>query len=829
MTPRLAVLLALLLLLPAAAAAQTVRGTFVDHDTGEPVAGGRVVLRDAEGHEAASGHTDASGAYELRAGADGTYTLRGERIGFAPTTSPPLSLAAGRVTEYRLVAGTQRVMLDAITARSEGSRCVVRPGAGMQAAVLWEEARKALQNARATSETGTYRYTAQHFRTELDAHTRVVRHAVIDTLTGQHGDPFVTLPVARLAAEGYVHSAGDTLIFYAPDAAALLSPTFLDQHCFRLQDPPPGREGQIGLAFEPTRERRLPDVRGTLWLDRRTAELRKLEYQYTGVGVRRPSDEAGGSMEFRRLPAGTWIISRWRIRMPVLTAERLKFSERHTIGGEGLRERTRTETVAFLAEDGGEVTALFTRFGQPVAMEGGARAAGARLSGTVFDSTRAAPLAGATVRAEGTAYAASTDAAGRYEMPELPDGTYSLTFSGARLDTLRYAPLPVRVTVAGRAAVPQNLAIPSMPRLLAVGCGDSAAIGGTLVGLVRGDSAAPVVGASVTATWPGGERVAESDYRGIYRLCGGPVGVPLGLRMTAQGVSMAVADVRLAPGAPVQQDFALPPRLAATDGASGRTAGAAGLPLHGRVVASATGRPVAGATVRLGSALAPRTTDAAGGFVFPRVPAGTYAVTVTHLDFGPRTVTAAIGGDGPEMELRLPARGDGGSLVAVLRSPVRLAAVRATARRGSLESVGFVARQRQGAGVFITPEKMDRYRGSPLSSLLRAVPGVRIIEYQPPPRRIKAYTPPKEHRVQPTRGGEGMRLGCFMSVYLDGVEVQSGSPYEGNDIDANILTGIKAVEVYRGLSEIPPEYRGSRCGVILLWSRDAEDHSRPVN
>src|SRR5206468_1241301 len=90
----------------------------------------------------------------------------------------------------------------------------------------------------------------------------------------------------------------------------------LQDHCVRLIRSPDA--SRIGLAFEPTRERRrVPEIRGVLWLDRASAELRALEYRYTNVT---PEQEAyaGGTMDFARLGNGAWMIARWNIGMPIV-------------------------------------------------------------------------------------------------------------------------------------------------------------------------------------------------------------------------------------------------------------------------------------------------------------------------------------------------------------------------------------------------------------------------------------------------------------------------------------------------------------------------------
>jgi hypothetical protein len=243
-----------------------------------------------------------------------------------------------------------------------------------------------------------------------------------------------------------------------------------------------------------------------------------------------------------------------------------------------------------------------------------------------------------------------------------------------------------------------------------------------------------------------------------------------------------------------------------------------------------TGAPVTGATVRLGSALAPQTTDARGAATFARVPAGTYLVALSHPQLGARTVPAVIAADGPEVELRVPAAA-GGSMVAVVRSPVRLAAVRATATRGSLQQVGYLERKRQGIGVFMDGDAVERHHGAPLSTALRGVSGIRVVTYTPVVTGTQLTLPP-EHRILPSRGtstgipqGTGTAGGagaqCFLAVFLDGIMIQDGSTAAGQDIDANVLNDVAAIEVYRGASEVPTRFRQSAagCGAVLLWTK----------
>ena len=63
---------------------------------------------------------------------------------------------------------------------------------------------------------------------------------------------------------------------------------------------------------------------------------------------------------------------------------------------------------------------------------------------------------------------------------------------------------------------------------------------------------------------------------------------------------------------------------------------------------------------------------------------------------------------------------------------------------------------------------------------------------------------------------------CPPTMYLHGL------PY-GGTMDDFIADDIEAVEVYVGISEVPPEYDSNDrgiCGVIVVWTRDPRSASR---
>jgi len=800
-SPSAALALAALALAAAPLAAQTVEGAFVD-PAGEPVAGARAVLRDPAGREIAATSTGRDGGFVLRAPAGGTFVLRVERIGYGHTESAPFTLADDQTVRRRVTASAQRIALEGIVVQSR-SRCTPRPGSGPQTATVWGEARKVLGSARESAESADYRYAVRRFWRQLDAPGTTILHDSAATAELSSGTPFVAVPLDRLAREGYVEAYGDDFLFHAPDARVLLSDEFQERHCFALEQ---GEGGLIGLSFEPVSNAR-PDVRGTLWLDRATAELRRLEYRYTGVpGLRREADAAGGRMEFTRLPDGRWIVGTWSIRMPIVTATRVQGSM--PFSDPSLRDQNALHfRLAGIREEGGEVLSAAPAGGAAVEMA----AATGSIAGTVFDSTTAHPLAGARVLAAG--HEAVTDSLGRFSISTLPAGDYQLGFTAPALDALRFTPSPVRVTVREGQVTEQALAVPPLAVVWAARCGEASA-STALVGIVQGATAQAAPGARVAVSWGGarpGSTAAVADSQGVYRVCDAPAGVPLTVRLAMDGAEVSVSEVRVAAGRPRREDLALPAlRTATARGAASASTGISG------VLRDAAGRPLAGAAVRL-DALAAVQTDAQGRFRFRSVTAGEHRVGVTHASIGSREVAVRLPGNAAELELRAGA-GAGAALSASVQRVVQLAGIgaRAQARRAGLDAQGFYDRQKMGIGVFLTDERLQRVTGGKISNVLRSVPGVSVSTVGGLQRKSFAMG---------RRGTTGISIAnaCWMDVYLDGALVAGVDLGETGSmsLDDLPLAQAEAVEVYRGASEIPPAYRGSTsaCGVILIWTR----------
>jgi hypothetical protein len=508
-------------LLPHSAYSQSVQGQLLDRDTQGSVEGALVLLLDSSGERMDGYLTNAAGRFLLRAPGPGRYTVRAERIGFETVSSEPFDLEATQILGLRLETGQAPIELEGLTVEGE-QQCVVRPDEGLVVAQVWEEARKALTVQEWTEQEGLYRFQIVQYDRELDEDARRVESEERTVIAGVTRNPISSLPAEDLMEEGFVRELPDgSTDYFGPDATVLLSDVFLDTHCFRLAVNDDYPE-DIGLAFEPVRPGGVPDIAGTLWLERETAHLDFLEYNYTWSRYEEARGVARGRVEFEGLPSGAWIVRKWWIRMPKVVQDlTLAGSGRSGIRVSGIREAGME--VARISTLGRETISQPTR---------------GTLSGLVWDSTRHAPLADATVYLSGTQYSAVTDPGGVFFLDDLPQGVFTLAFTHPRLDTLGVIPGGMEVKIDPGVESEVWLGVPSAGSILDSVCPEGDPEEGTaaVMGTVRSArTRAPIPEAQVTLEWirfqlpesgqiVGDRQILETHTNtdGYYSACGVP-------------------------------------------------------------------------------------------------------------------------------------------------------------------------------------------------------------------------------------------------------------------------------------------------------------------
>lgn len=352
--------LTFMLLAPAGsrAHAQTVRGQLTDSILRAPLSGAFLTLVDEHGVERARALTDVAGRYSLTAPTPGTYRLRSKRIGFRPYLSPLLTLRAGETAQYDAAIDPIPIALREVVVAGEQQCDAESEGGSASVTALWEEVREALARVSWTSRSPAYWYEIMYFQRELTGWARPLGPDSTWRSTGYQQVPVRSAPATQLETDGYVVVGHDGWTYFAPDADVLLSNPFLRTHCFQARVGRGETEGLVGLAFSPAKDRKLPDVAGTLWLDRETAELRHLQFNYTRLPQRLVAPRAGGRLEFLRVPTGGWIVRDWVLTMPLARETRALMGGESAPEVTGFREsgaralaiKTATGTVVYNAE-----------------------------------------------------------------------------------------------------------------------------------------------------------------------------------------------------------------------------------------------------------------------------------------------------------------------------------------------------------------------------------------------------------------------------------------------------------------------------------------------
>lgn len=284
----------------------------LDGGNGAPVGGALVAVLDGD-RVVNEGLSSANGVIVLKS-LPGSYRVRVRRIGFRPYISDPVTLPYKG--ELLLHVETERVMLSAMVVSASAQCGEIRRDA-QTLSVLWDEITKALRASQLTSSDLSDMGRMRTYKRELGPKGEVISNESSLTPITNHR-PFGVPDPPSLAVLGYVRGTPQTgWEYFGPDEAVLLSNEFAATHCFKVVRDAKRHAGEIGVAFEPAPKRQLSDIKGVLWIDEKTAELRNIVFVYVNAGVL-TAFEPGGYTRFQRMPSGAWVVNEWQLSMPKL-------------------------------------------------------------------------------------------------------------------------------------------------------------------------------------------------------------------------------------------------------------------------------------------------------------------------------------------------------------------------------------------------------------------------------------------------------------------------------------------------------------------------------
>lgn len=295
---------------------QTVIGEVVDVHDLSPITGAFVVLVDVQGMEVDRYLTTGQGTYRLQARDAGLHRLRVRRIGFDDTETDFFQVPAqGRVTR-RVEVDPRPVELAALQVDGGEARCGTPTDEANELERVWDEAEKALEATAWTERHADYVFDVARVQEERDPHGESVEVIGYERTRTAGRHPFLAVSPDALAETGWVFESDRGFQYFGPDASTLLHDSFLDTHCFHLVKSDGAGRPLVGLAFEPIPRRDVPEISGVMWLDRETAEMRSVWFQYEHLPLPVKSKRLGGDIVFDQLPGGGWIVRSWEIRTP---------------------------------------------------------------------------------------------------------------------------------------------------------------------------------------------------------------------------------------------------------------------------------------------------------------------------------------------------------------------------------------------------------------------------------------------------------------------------------------------------------------------------------
>lgn len=226
--------------------------------------------------------------------------------------------------------------------------------------------------------------------------------------------------------------------------------------------------------------------------------------------------------------------------------------------------------------------------------------------------------------------------------------------------------------------------------------------------------------------------------------------------------------------------------------------------VEGTVASAETGLPVAGAEI-LARGASGAVTDSTGRFRLGDLAPGTTRFDLRLPGLPARTLQLEVEpGAVTRVELRVATR-----LVPVPSLEVEVG--RASVVSGKM--AGFYSRRARGIGAFLDRDDILLRQPREVSDLLRSVPGITV-------DRGPGST--GDPRVDRSAALSAHRR-CRMSYFVDGLRIPPENAFRLDELSPRDL---QAVEVYRGISEVPAVFvrTGEECGVVAVWTRDP---SRP--
>ena len=300
-------------------------------------------------------------------------------------------------------------------------------------------------------------------------------------------------------------------------------------------------------SSRPRRPRHV-EIRGTLWLDAASKELRRLNFAFVNLPAADNDTLLGGNVLFTRLTTGAWILPSWTIRMPTPVRSGVLQSFSSGVGvPTTIRSHGRWHiSTDFIRVVGGDVRAV-RRGDSDDSVLWRRPTGGARITAFIPSDTGAAPAQRAFVRLAGSPYGGYSDVRGQVRFEQVVPGTYLFEATTPLHDVVEAPADRAVVTVRPGELTDAVVRLKPLAQAAAEACEvsrldrDSGVLAGRVL---HGDDAVGKV--RVSLQWVGGDPVMETRDDGYFRFCNVPLGKLILVRASYEKL-MVTTTVTLAP------------------------------------------------------------------------------------------------------------------------------------------------------------------------------------------------------------------------------------------------------------------------------------------
>jgi TonB-dependent Receptor Plug Domain len=245
--------------------------------------------------------------------------------------------------------------------------------------------------------------------------------------------------------------------------------------------------------------------------------------------------------------------------------------------------------------------------------------------------------------------------------------------------------------------------------------------------------------------------------------------------------------------------------------------------VRGVLYDDATGSAVTGAVMLIDphsdAAVVHAATDSAGAFSL-QTRDGVYQIAAVRPGYVSVLSAPVPLQNGERLTIRVPIAqtGDPQHKIGVVEH-IRPGQSNAVRGQEALNGTGFEGRRSVGMGLHYTRQQLENTGRETLGDFLQTVPGISMRD----PNSTSSLQMTRTGGIPPMTFTGSTMSSCHVGWFIDGqrVDLPGRSDPLTDGLGSMRLESIEAVEVFRGISEMPAQFAEPdlRCGVVALWLR----------